>query len=477
VKEIVARLDSADIQQLRKWVVDQLRGQNPGELRQTYEATHYPIAAMYRFFSPVTRESLQSIMLELMRATAKGSRNVPPHELFALVDPIFASSSLQSEALDVLLSIGTNFSAYPDLRHPTLVAVRRIGYKGTAVWWKSQLKGENDEALVTLLEGIAAASLTEFFTTVRSMQWSKYIADCVASLTPWMIEEFGNEAVLPRLMHLLVDQPQDLQRPIVAMIGAEDLQFPRSDTEWRVAIEAFVSGESDVQPWDSLTVAPPRWVSIAAERIAFNDALRQWLGSWMPDPANTEPALRLIGLLRAHPSDAGIATLIGALDVLTIDDARAEPFFRESLKAISSSAVSVRQLWRKDENARTGYARWLVRALAVPNLRNLAVAETVRWLDVPDASPYLEMISAGGISVYDLKEAVHKAGMSERTILMLLVEILRSAITAENDKIVKEIKAIEPDIAQKTLRLEEERGGGMFTQTIRRGRPSTEAHI
>jgi hypothetical protein len=163
--------------------------------------------------------------------------------------------------------------------------------------------------------------------------------------------------------------------------------------------------------------------------------------------------------------------------VLTIDDSRAEPFFRESLQAISLSAVSVRELWRKDENARTGYARWLVRALAVRNLRNLAVAQTVRWLDIPDASPYLEMISAGGISVRDLQETMRKAGMSERTILMLLVEILRSAITAENEEIVKEIKTIEPDIALKTLRLEEARGGGMFTQTIRRGRPSTEARI
>lgn len=450
---------------LETWVVQQLRGENPSDLRQIYEATHYPIAAVYRFLAPVTRETLQGIVLKLMRAVAGGSREVPPHELFALVDPVFSSSVMRDDALDLLLSLTSQFPRHPDLRHPTLLAIRRIGHRGTAVWWISQLKGEDDEALVLLLEGLADASLTEWFATLSDFRWTAYVADCVASLTPWLIDTFGNEAVVPRLLRLLADRPAEVRRPILAMIGVEDLPLPRTDHAWREAIEAFVTGESQQQPWNMLDIAPARW-STATERTRFKDALQNWLSTWKLETAKIEDGRRLTCLLSAYPSDTAVAAMIGALHSLPVANRGAESFFKDALEVIAASPQSVRELWRKDANARTNYGRWLAHALAVPSLRDLAIIETVKWIDSPDASPYLEMIWAGGISVKELRDISRAAGMNERTILQLLVEIYKSAMNAEDEKIMKEIQAIVPDFAQQVLRVEEERSGGIFTQAM-----------
>jgi hypothetical protein len=455
MKKLAEILEAADPAALRGIVIRQLRGENPAGLRQIYETAHYPIAAIYRSLTGRTRESLQNVVYELVRETAAAKKPaVPPDEVFALVMPLFAADP-EGDVRTLLLDAAASVNGRPALRQPVLLALARLGYRGTAAFWRAHLRGSDDEALAVILAGVARASLSEFFGLLRALEWSVYVADCVATLTPWLIEEHGAEAVLPRLLRILRDIPPDLGRPILAVIDPLGVPMPRRIPDWTTAIESYALGETDETPWQIFEIdASPRTERIAAEKGDFQLALDDWIRRWSPHPDSLDRAMREIELLRRHPSQSAIVAIIGALDTFRLQRAGHEHvgFIAAALSVITMNQAIVRNVWRESQETRNVYERWLEHALGVEWMRPVVLRELVKWLDLPDLAPFYALIAHGQMTVAELIHFARNEAADEAVVVRMVHEVHQFAQLAGRPEIIKAIETVDPTFALKFLK-------------------------
>lgn len=458
MKQLAAILETLSPAELRAWVVRQLRGENPAGLRQLYEAPHVPIATIYRFLAPTTRESMQYVIYDLMREIAAGTSVVSAEETFALVDPVFTSSSLQPKVVTLLLSLVAAFDERTPLRHPTLVALLRCGYKGPAGFWADMLRNADDDALMVILEGISEASLAELFNVLERLQWSEYVGDCVASLVPWLIEEYSAERVVPRLMQILAGAPPESRTPVLAIVRPHNVPLPNTDVDWLKAIDSYITGRSDERPWSVFEIGAhlANWKSFADDHADFQGALDDWFKRWSPIPEAMPQAMRALELLAQYPSSRRLIAVIAALDAFRLHGATPEhlPFISTALRAITMNPVALKQLWNDNHDVRKTYERWLEYALGIGWLREPTLRELVTWLDFPDLAPFYRLVADGQMTVNELTEFVRRAAATQATVVRILYEVHQSAIFDERRDIVMALFKNNEGLALQALSLE-----------------------
>ncbi len=458
MKALIAQLEDADAPKLHALVISQLRGENPSGLRQIYEATHYPISAVYSSLRPSVRESLQQVVYALMRDAVSGLKPVVPHEeLFALVDPVFSSSALEGNVRSLLLNTAKDLDSRPALRQPILLALVRSGYRGSAAFWRPHLRGNDDDALAVILSGIARASVSEFLSLVAEIKWSPYVADCVSMLTPWLVEEYGAEAVLPRLLTIVRDIDADVRRPVIAAIRPADVPLPRSIIDWIVAIESYAMGIAGDRPWEIFGIDTSSRVDrVAADKGEFQRAIDEWIERWAPHPSGFARAMREIELLRRYPSRPVVVAIIGALDAFRLAHATKEhaSFISTAMSVITLNQAIVRLVWHEEQKTRSVYERWLDYAFEVDWLREVVLHDLVKWLDLPDLAPFYSLVAHGQMTIAELIVFARKEAADESVVIRMIHEVYQLAQLYGRPEIVKGVEEVDETFVRKFMEIQ-----------------------
>lgn len=224
----IAELSQGD---LRDWVWERLHGDDPAFGSAPGQMPHYLFFLIYPKLNPLTRENLQTIILDFIRDLGQDPKSAwqgeAGDELLQLVDPILVDSPRKQEAVDLLLQIVDSPQIFgrsePNLHLRALQGLVTLGYAGNANFWLRQFASGGDRYAPVVLEGLALIDVSDAFDWLTDVGWTDQVEDAIIGFLPSLLETHGAGEIVPLLAQTLQKLPKRGREAIQRFADEEDL--------------------------------------------------------------------------------------------------------------------------------------------------------------------------------------------------------------------------------------------------------------
>jgi hypothetical protein len=251
-----------------------LSGDVPALSRYPDDLPHVCVERVYRVFGAPARAVFHDALLLLLQRIEPLELTQDSDwidELLLLISATLPESAAKERAISLLMHLYSLTDRTSLLAMRALASLIALRYRAPPDYWKSIYNVPNERLAQIVIRGLALWSLDEVFAWLSEIYWADESLAALRATMPLFLQDFGPEALQPRLEFLLKRIAAEQRRKLTTLCEAIGLVMSSKELT-------------------TTTTKLPRRVRVTRERA---ESLRLQLDSWTAtgDPSQTRQLL------------------------------------------------------------------------------------------------------------------------------------------------------------------------------------------